>query len=70
MSLLNVLLVATKAPWPPVDGGRLLLLNTLAGLTDAGHRATLVAPVDPARFDLREVGEALAAWCEPRRTPT
>jgi hypothetical protein len=69
VSLLNVLLVATKAPWPPVDGGRLLLLNTLAGLTDAGHRATLVAPVDPARFDLREVGEALAAWCEPRLVP-
>jgi hypothetical protein len=69
VSLLNVLLVATKAPWPPVDGGRLLLLNTLTGLAAAGHRATLVAPVDPARFDLREVGEALAAWCEPRLVP-
>jgi hypothetical protein len=69
VSLPNVLLVATKAPWPPVDGGRLLLLNTLAGLAEAGHRATLVAPVDPARFDLREVGEALASWCEPRLVP-
>jgi hypothetical protein len=69
VSLREVLLVATKAPWPPVDGGRLLLLHTLAGLAEAGHRATLVAPVDPARFNLQEVGEALAAWCEPRLVP-
>lgn len=63
---MNILIVATKAPWPPIDGGRLLLGHTLAGLAAAGHRATLVAPVDPARFDLDAVGKALSAWCEPR----
>jgi hypothetical protein len=65
----NILFVATKAPWPPVDGGRLLLGRTLAGLAEAGHRATLVAPVDPAGFDLQKVKEALSAWCTPRLVP-
>jgi hypothetical protein len=67
---MRVLVVATKAPWPPVDGGRLLLRNTLDGLAAAGCRATLVAPVDPARFDLGEVREALAGCCEPRLVAT
>lgn len=29
----------------------------------------LVAPVDPARFDVRQVEGELAAWCEPRLVP-
>ncbi len=69
MSPLNVLVVATKSPWPPVDGGRLLLLNTLQGLADAGCRATLVAPVDPRAFDLAEVARQLSPWCEPALVP-
>jgi len=66
---MNVLVVATKAPWPPIDGGRLLLRTMLEGLTSAGHRAVLVAPVDPMRFDLAEVAEALADCCVPRLIP-
>jgi len=62
----KVLVVATKAPWPPVDGGRFLLRNTLEALTAAGHRPVLVAPVDPARFDLAAVAAELAGCCEPR----
>jgi hypothetical protein len=65
----KILIVATKAPWPPVDGGRFLLRNTLEALTAAGHRPVLVAPVDPARFILAEVGERLASCCEPRLVP-
>lgn len=59
------LVIATKAPWPPIDGGRRLLWNTLEGLAAEGVRAALVAPVDPQRFDLREAAAALAAVCEP-----
>jgi len=66
VSLPKVLLVATKAPWPPIDGGRVLLRNTLEGLAALGCRVTLVAPVDPAGFDLAEVARALSPWCEPR----
>ncbi len=66
---MNVLIVATKAPWPPIDGGRLLLRTMLEGLAAAGHRAVLVAPVDPARFDLAAVTEALSGCCEPRLVP-
>ncbi|HEY2740302.1 MAG TPA: hypothetical protein VGK45_17965, partial [Thermoanaerobaculia bacterium] len=66
---MNVLIVATKAPWPPIDGGRLLLRTMLEGLAAAGHRAVLVAPVDPTRFDLAAVKEALSGCCEPRLVP-
>jgi hypothetical protein len=69
MSPLNVLVVATKSPWPPVDGGRLLLLNTLQGLAALGCRPTLVAPVDPGAFALAEVARELASWCAPALVP-
>ncbi len=66
---MKVLIVATKAPWPPVDGGRLLLGNTLRALAVVGVRPTLVAPVDPAAFDLERVRKELAAFCEPFLVP-
>ncbi len=44
LNVLNVLVIATKSPWPPVDGGRLLLSLTLEGLAAAGCRTTLLAP--------------------------
>lgn len=63
------LILATKAPWPPVDGGRLLLWQTLQGLAAAQVRPTLVAPVDPQRYDLDEVAAALEPVCAPRLVP-
>lgn len=66
MTALNVLVVATKAPWPPIDGGRFLLKTTLEGLAAAGCRTTLVAPVDS---DPEEVSQALSPWCVPRLVP-
>jgi glycosyl transferase family 1 len=66
---MNLLVVATKAPWPPVDGGRFLLLNTLEALAAAGCGITLVAPVDPAGFDLGRVARELSSWCEPVLVP-
>lgn len=66
---MKLLLAATKAPWPPVDGGRFLLLNTLEALAAAGCRVTLVSPVDPAAFDLARVARELSAWCEPVLIP-
>ncbi len=61
---MKILWVATKAPWPPVDGGRLLLLNTLRALTAAGHRLTLVAPID-VDGDAGRIEAALRSWCRP-----
>jgi hypothetical protein len=66
---LNVLVVATKAPWPAIDGGRFLLLNTLQALAAAGCRLTLVAPVDPGRFDLAQVAREIAPFCTPVLVP-
>ncbi len=42
---MKILFVATKIPWPPIDGGRLLLAETLSALSAAGHSTTLVAPL-------------------------
>jgi hypothetical protein len=41
---LRILYVATKPPYPPQDGGRLLIWNTLTELASRGHRITYVAP--------------------------
>lgn len=47
----RILCAATKAPWPPRDGGRLLLLETLKALAAVDQRVDLVAPVDPGVDD-------------------
>lgn len=60
---LKILAVATKPPWPPIDGGRLLVRNTLEALAERGHRLTLVAPLAPGSAPAAEVREALASCC-------
>jgi hypothetical protein len=41
---LDILWLATKCPWPPRDGGRLVAANTLEALAGAGHRPTVLYP--------------------------
>ncbi len=48
---MRILWVATKAPWPTVDGGRLVAALTLDALRARGHEITVVAPVDPRESD-------------------
>lgn len=43
-SELRVLYIATKPAYPPRDGGRLLIWNTLTELSARGHRIAYVAP--------------------------
>lgn len=62
---MKILWLATKAPWPPIDGGRLLLHHTLEALAERGHEITLVAPVDASAFDLDEVAGRLRPICRP-----
>jgi len=59
---LRILIVSTKSPWPPVDGGRLLQLNTIRALAAEGHRVALVAPCTGERD---EIAEALGETCTP-----
>ncbi len=61
---MKILWVATKAPWPPVDGGRLLLLNTLRALAVAGHEITLVTPIDDG-CDGEQIEAGLRPFCQP-----
>jgi len=62
MDPLRILVVATKTPWPPVDGGRLVLLTTIEALAAAGHEIELVAPHDGP---VDEVTSALERICTP-----
>ena len=41
---MRILIVATKPPDPPGDGGRLVLHQTLRALSDAGHQLVVIAP--------------------------
>ena len=65
---MNILFIATKSPWPAVDGGRLLMAQTLAGLAARGHRVTVVAPAPSTSSDEVPEGVRLrpvAAWPRP-----
>jgi len=57
----KLLWVATKLPWPPVDGGRLLVWNTLRALAERGCEVTLVAPTLGDDADSGVVEQASAA---------
>ncbi len=61
---LRVLWVATKSPFPPQDGGRLLLWETLGALAASGVELTLVAPAPEEGAS--EARDALQGRCEPR----
>lgn len=43
---MRILIVATKPPWPPRDGGRLVLATTIDALVADGHEVAVVAPTD------------------------
>jgi len=61
MKPLRILLLSPWMPWPPHDGGRIRVLNTLRYLSQR-HRVTLVAPSRNAR-DAEAVSE-LGHLCE------
>ncbi len=58
-------MIATKAPWPPIDGGRVALLNTIDALAAFGHEITLVAPVSHELGDEEEISKELSLRCRP-----
>ena len=60
---LKVLWVATKAPWPPIDGGRRLMWETLQALAPLPVDVTLVSPV--SNHERTSVEEALRPLCTP-----
>lgn len=58
---MKILWVGTKPPLPAIDGGRLLVRETLRALAGAGHEVTLVVPAGPGEVAPPE----LAALCRP-----
>lgn len=66
---MRILWVLTKTPWPPRDGGRVVVVNTLRALRADGHEPLLVAPFDPAGQDRGRLTDALAEFCEPHLVP-
>jgi len=68
---MRVLWIGTKPPVPPVDGGRLAVLETLRALHGAGIEVTLVAPVDPSAADAPgRLRRDLEPVCRPRLVPS
>lgn len=58
---LRILFVSTKPAYPPSDGGRLLMWNTIVELAARGHRITFVAP--DLNLDHRESERNLLRHC-------
>ena len=63
-SVLRILYVATKPPYPPSDGGKLLMWNTLRDLATRGHEITFVAP--NLGDTTPEAIEQISKHCRPR----
>jgi hypothetical protein len=59
---MRILWVATKPPWPPRDGGRLVAALTLEALRAAGHETTVVSPVAPREADEAAAAARRAGW--------
>lgn len=62
---MRILWVGTKPPWPPVDGGRVLSLETIRGLSREND-VTLVVPAEAGSFDATRATEALRDLCRLR----
>lgn len=63
---LRLLWVATKLPWPPHDGGRLVQATTIEALAAAGVEITVVSPADPdTDLDRIAVGVPSGVRIEP-----
>lgn len=58
---LRILYLGTKPAYPPKDGGRLLMWNTIVSLAARGHRITFVAP--DLGYGHREIEEHLTPQC-------
>jgi glycosyltransferase involved in cell wall biosynthesis len=65
----KLLWIGTKAPSPPVDGGRLLTLLTLRALAARGVEVTLVAPGSGSLAEDSRAAEPLGSICRPRLVP-
>ena len=58
---MRILLVSTKVPYPPTDGGRIAIYEPLRQLAKRGHEVSLLAlSADPINV---EVGDALRQYC-------
>lgn len=66
---MRLLWVVTKPPWPPIDGGRLVVAHTLAALAARGHAIDLVTPYDPDAVDPHDVARQLAPSCRAHLVP-
>jgi glycosyltransferase involved in cell wall biosynthesis len=48
---MRVLFLASRPPWPPTDGGRVLMAHTIDGLLARGHHVTVVTSAVGATVD-------------------
>lgn len=66
---MRLLWVVTKPPWPPIDGGRLVVAQTLAALAGDGHVIDLVAPYARGTLEPERIARELAPACRAHLVP-
>jgi glycosyltransferase involved in cell wall biosynthesis len=64
----KVLFIASRPPWPPTDGGRVLMAHTIDGLLARGHEVTVVAPTTTELVRV-PVSDGLRVHLIPDRRP-
>lgn len=65
---LNILMLCTKFPWPPKDGGAIAMLNMVRAFHKAGHKVTVLSMNTPKHYiflrnlpeDIQELAEFYA----------
>ena len=71
---MNILFVASRPPWPPIDGGRVLMAYTVEGLLTRNHHVTVVAPTPvesaTASQTAAPVSDRLRVFLVPDRRPS
>ena len=61
--------MASRPPWPPTDGGRVLMAYTIEGLVARGHDITVVAPTPAGRDNPAELGAPVSPRLRLRIVP-
>jgi len=61
-SRVKVLFIVPNIPFPPTDGGRVVIYHTIRSVAQAGHNVAVVGMVAPGECVEREFAELYAVW--------
>ncbi len=65
---MRVFVISPNIPWPPTDGGRIVVYNTTKALVELGHRVGFVGIGEPGAGVPPELGAMVQVWSWEART--